>query len=193
MQLPYLQISSVDGQIGMKAHRPPLEIKQPNADLSIKQDHFTTVQISHTASQLLIDQKEAFADANLKGPLRSSNEFISKIKQKVMEYISRTSSQGDQMMRIENGTEIFPRLAAQNSQLYPDRELNITSMPRPFQVKFQYTPSQVSFDVKNSQPEINVRRNEPKISIPKWQTDTYVRQKNNLNIQAIGLQVNLQR
>ncbi|QOY37013.1 DUF6470 family protein [Anaerobacillus isosaccharinicus] len=190
MQVPHLQISSVRGQIGLQQNRPSMNIQQPNADLSIQQNH-STLKISQTASQLFIDQTEAFADAHLKGPLRSSNEFISKSKAKLAQFIAKTAQQGDQMMRIENGFGAIPRLAEVNSELYPERELNVGSMPRSTtQVKFDYRPSEIRIDVASGMPEINVRKNAPRISIPKWQTNAYIQQKNNLSIQVVGLNIN---
>lgn len=190
MLVPYLQMSSVRGQVGLQQDRPSMQIQQPNADLSILQNH-STLKISKTASQLFIDQSEAFADAHLKGPLRSSNEFISKSKSKLAQYIAKTAGQGDQMMRIEHGFEMIPRIAAVNSELYPERELNVGSLPRSTsQVKFDYRPSEISLDVSSSMPEINVRKNDPRISIPKWQSNAYIQQKNNLSIQVVGLNIN---
>lgn len=194
MQMPYLQMQSVHGKIGMQSNRPQMQIQQKNAELTIKQEHGGTLRMSTRPSKLHIDQTEAFADANLKGPLRSSNEFTGRTKSEVAQYIAKTNQQGDQMMKIENGGNAIPRIAKANSELYPERELNIGYMPRnAFRVKFNYQPSELSINVSSSQPEINVRRNDPKISIPKWQSEVYVRQKNKLSIQAVGLQVNLQR
>lgn len=188
--MPQLQMSSVLGQIGLQSNRPQMQIQQPNADLSIQQNH-STLKISKTASQLFIDQTEAFADAHLKGPLRSSNEFISKSKAKLAQFIAKTAQQGDQMMRIENGFGVIPRLAAVNSELYPERELNVGSLPRSTtQVKFDYRPSEIRLDVASGMPEINVKKNAPRISIPKWQSNAYIQQKNNLSIQVVGLNIN---
>ncbi|MFN7252522.1 MAG: DUF6470 family protein [Anaerobacillus sp.] len=192
MQVPYIQMNSVLGQIGLQPNRPQMQINQRNAELSIHQDH-STMSISTRASKLYIDQTEAFADAHLKGPLRSSNEFISKAEGKVAQYIAKTAQQGDMMMRIENGFGAIPRIAEINSELYPEKELNVGFLPRSTsQVKFNYVPSEVKIQVTSSMPEIHVRKNDPQISIPKWQSNAYVKQKNNLTMKVIGLNVNRQ-
>lgn len=192
MELPSIQIQSVHGKIGLQSQRPPLQIKQPNADLSIHQEHVDTLKISRKASKLSIDQTEAFADAHLKGGLRSFKEFLAKTEQKVSQYMQKKASEANQLLRIENGGDVIPGIAAQNSELYPRRELNVAQMPKPFQVKVDYQPSELEFQVSRSEPEISVTRREPMINIPKWQTDAYVRQKNQINIQVVGLQVNQQ-
>lgn len=192
MQLPHLDITSVHGHIGMKSQRPHIQIKQHNADLSIKQEHVATLKISQKAAKLFIDQTEAFADANLKGPLRSSDEFVANTKQKVMAYISKQAGQGDQLMKIENGGSVIPGLAKQDSELYPEKQLNIALMPRPFQVKFQVEPSDVEITVNRTEPEINVTRREPTIQHRRWETDVYVKQKNSISFQIVNHQVNRQ-
>lgn len=191
MQVPYLQMSSTLGQIGLQPNRPQMRIEQPKADLSITQNH-STMSISTKAGQLFIDQTEAFADAHLKGPLRSSNEFIAKTKGKVAQYIAKTAQQGDMMMRIENGYGAIPRIAAANSELYPERGLNLGVMPRPFSVKFHYEKGDVNVHVSDNSFNVRVQKNDPRISIPKWQSNAYVKQKNNLTIQVVGLNVNRQ-
>ncbi|UTW68524.1 hypothetical protein KHA80_12990 [Anaerobacillus sp. HL2] len=76
MQVPSLKINSKSCQICLPT-APPSEVKQKSADLSIKQE-MARIEISHTKSKLEIDQTEAFADANLKSPIRSANEFFLK-------------------------------------------------------------------------------------------------------------------
>ncbi len=193
MQVPHLQISSAHGQIGMNHHRPHIEIQQHDADLTIKQEHVATLQISQKAAKLSIDQTEAFADANLKGPLRSSNEFITKAKQNIMQYISKKSREGDQLMGIENGGEMIPRVAAQNSQLFPPVEVNMVQMPRPFQVKIHFEPNDLEIRVHKIEPDINVTKREPTIQHRPWQVNTYMRQKESITFEAVGVQVNQQR
>lgn len=194
MQVPYLQMSSVHGKIGLQQQRPPMQIKQPSADLTIKQEHVDHFKISKRPAKLTIDQTEAFADANLKGPLRSSNEFIAKTKQKVAQYISKTVQQGDQLQKIENGggSAKLAHISKANAEIFTQRSFGYGTMPRnAFQVKFHYQPSEISLNITSSMPDIQVRKNDPNISIPKWQTNAYVEQKNNLTIQAVGLQVNM--
>ncbi|MGO4888799.1 DUF6470 family protein [Anaerobacillus sp. MEB173] len=190
MEMPHIDITQTNAAVSMKSNRPPLQIKQPHADLSIKQEHFDLIQISKTASKLYIDQTEAFADANLVSPLRSSKEFLDRTNQEVGEYVAKMSQQGDQLMKIENGTGAIYQIAAENSNL-PRRETQLGWMPRSaFQVKFDYDPGELSFAVRKAKVEINVKRNEPIINIPKWQIDVYVKQKQSISFQAVGGNVN---
>lgn len=195
MQVPSLHIQSTHGKIGLQSQRPHIQIQQHHAEFSIHQEHVDTLKISTRAGKMFIDQTEAFADANLKGGLRSSKEFLAKTNQKVSQYIQKKAHEGNQFMRIERsggGGAVIARIATQNSELYPERQAALTQMPRPFQVKFQFEPTQVNIQARRSEPNIHVNKREPTIQLPKWQVDAYVRQKNEINIQVVGLQLNQQ-
>ncbi|WP_096202426.1 DUF6470 family protein [Bacillus sp. FJAT-45350] len=190
MQAPYLQINSTHAHIGMKKQEPHVQIQQRNADLQIRQNHIDNIQISRRASQLHIDQNEAFADADVKGPLRRADEFFQKSKQSLMQYLAKASQQGDQLMKIENGGGDIPRIASANSELIR-HEFGMGWTPKSAdKVKINFQPSELSFNVSLSMPSINVSVNPPSINMEKWQTDVYIRQKNSINIQAVGLNVN---
>ncbi|WP_017726242.1 DUF6470 family protein, partial [Halalkalibacterium ligniniphilum] len=147
-------------------------------------------QISRRASKLYIDQTAAFADANLKTPLRMANDFWAKSEQAVNEHIAKKRQQGDQMMKIENGFGAFAHIAKTDSEK-PMRKAVIAYMPSSaFQVKFDYDPGELSFSVPDYHTDIRVTRNEPEIQIPKWQIDTYLRQKESISFQAVGALVN---
>jgi hypothetical protein len=191
MQLPSLQISAGHGKIGIKTDRPQIQIQQQEPALSIKQQH-TQIEVSHQHSQLSIDQREAFASANSKHIYRLNEEFAAKAINHASQIAGKYAREGDQLMRIENGGEVIPQLAKANSLLFSDKEVNIGLMPRPFSMKFDYQPSKLNFNVSNSAPQISVTRREPTIQHRRWQTDVYMREKNHIKFQAVGLQVNRQ-
>ncbi len=187
--LPSLHIETNDAEIGLHSQRPPMQIKQEQAELRIKQKHVDIIEISKTASQLYIDQTEAFADANLKSPLRMANEFWQKTKGEVLNYLAKTVQEGDEMMRIENGGGAIPRIAAQNSQITPS-ETTLAYMPRSMsQVKFSYVPSELTIKAPYDEPEITVTLRPPQIEIPTWQTNAYIKQKNRIHIEVVGANV----
>jgi hypothetical protein len=186
LRVPHIAIQSTDAYIGMKSNRPHPQIKQHNADLQIRQTHTGIIEISTKASELHIDQTQAFAEANLKTPLRLANEFYQSATNQVAEHIAKKRQQGDQMMKIENGYGALSRLAKANSEK-PQGQLQLVNMPRSVSsTKIHFEPAQISFRVPNHQTDIKVNRREPDIHIPKWQTETYIKQKNSISFQAIG-------
>ncbi|WP_416147310.1 DUF6470 family protein [Salipaludibacillus sp. HK11] len=193
MDLARINISSTQAQTGLQSHRPQMSIRQPNADLYIDQDLVGSFRISTTASELFIDQSEAFADADLKGPMRRVDEFAARAQQNVMQYIAKTAQQGEQLKKIENEGNPIASIARQNGEIFSEKQYNLAMVPEHMgKVKFDYRPSEVNFQVDRSEPTIRVQRNEPQISIPRWETNAYVQQKNSINFSVSGGAINRQ-
>lgn len=189
MQLPYLEHSSTRAYIGLNANRPHLRIRQQQADLQIKQEHMANVKLEITHGELQIDQSAAFADADLKGILQRNREFIQKSKQIALENLAKASQEGDKLMRIEHGYQKIQKVSADKSEL-KHYETNIALVPKPFQVKIDYQPGTVKVRAGEAPLQINATPHKPDIQFQKWQTDTYIRQKNSLNFRVVGLNVN---
>lgn len=188
--LPTLHIQTTDAYIGLQSEKPPMQIEQPNADVQIRQRHTDIISISTKAAKLYIDQTEAFADANLKSPLRVANEFWQKTTPHMMEYIGKVAQEGDRMMRIEDGGEIFAQLAKENSER-PPVQTGLQYMPRSMsQVSFRYEPGDVSIDAAYEDLSISVQRRPPKVNIPKWKTNVYMRQMNSISFDVVGRKMN---
>lgn len=189
MRLPYLEHTSTRAYIGLNIHRPHLDIRQQQADLQIRQQHVASFKLDITHGEIRIDQSQAFADADLKGILRRNDEFIQRAKQTGRDYVAKLAQEGDQLMKIENdGYNKFAQVAA-NNNMPKHFETNVQLVPKPFGVKIDHIPGSVQVQAGEAPLTIEVTPREPNIRIPKWQTETYVRQKNSLSFQVIGLNV----
>ncbi|SES30230.1 DUF6470 family protein [Salipaludibacillus aurantiacus] len=192
MEFPRLHISSVQAQTGIRQQRPPMSIQQPNADLHINQDLSGTLHISTTASRLFIDQSEAFADADLKGPLRRVKEYGAQSQQKVRQYVAKVTREGEQLKKIEHGTNALASIAKQNGER-PPKDYNYGVVPEHMgKVTFKYQPSDLSIQSDWADPDIRITPNKPDISIPRWETEVYLQQKNNIQFSVTGGSVNRQ-
>ncbi|WP_227937251.1 DUF6470 family protein [Alkalihalobacillus deserti] len=190
MQLTSLNIQQTDARIGLSSSRPGPQIRQQAADMQIRQNHNNLIEISTTASKMHIDQTEAFADANLKSSLRVANEAAARALQQVSSFVAKTAQQGDQLMRIENGTGAITRIAKANSEPTP-KQFNIGYMPKSAdRVKFVFQPAQVNIKARTNETDIIVNRRAPQIEMPKWQSDVYIKQKNQISFEAVGGTVN---
>ncbi|WP_088032459.1 DUF6470 family protein [Evansella clarkii] len=192
MNMPQIEIQQQNARTAIHYSRPQMSIRQPSATLEINQDLAGTLNISRTASKMYIDQSEAFADANLKAPLRQSKEWSQAGKQAAMAYIAKTAGQGEQLKKIENGTNALPSIARQNGEK-PQRQAGLVMMPESaFKVRFNFVPSELNIESKWGKPTIHARKNDPEIHIPKWQTDVYLEQKNWISFSVAGRTVNQQ-
>ncbi len=188
MNLPYLELSSTYAKIGLNIQRPPMTIRQPSADMEIRQTHAENIQITAENGTLTIDQSEAFASIDHLPPLQRANKFYAKSIPKAHEFIAKMRQEGDRLMKIENGGNPIAEIAGEESKLI-DHEVDLRLAPKPLSVKIHYEPGEYRVDVKPDRIDINVQKNDPQITIPKWQTEVYVRQKNSLTIRAVGLYV----
>ncbi|MDE5414044.1 DUF6470 family protein [Alkalihalobacterium chitinilyticum] len=189
MNLPQLHISTNRAEIGIRSQKPAMRIQQPHADLKIDQNYIDILRISKRASKLHIDQSQAFADANLKNSKQLLSDVVNRGEQKAMQYIAKVAQQGDQLMKIENGDGAIQQIAKSNSQ-FKTYDFNVGMIPRPFSVKINYDPGETNIQVNRQDVQISVNRNEPRIDIPKWQSQAYLKQKNSISFQAVGINVN---
>lgn len=189
MQLPTVNISSIHGKIGLQTDRPYIQIKQHDPNFSIKQEH-AALQIRKQPAKLSIDQSQAFASANLKHIFQLNKEWAAKGLQSASQATAKYAREGDMMKKIESGSNPIPHLARENSVLYPERQITLTQMPAHNTVKMHFQPSQLNIHVQSGAANIHVDRREPTIEHRPWQTSAYIRQKNSIDFQVVGGQIN---
>ncbi|KGA97237.1 hypothetical protein BALCAV_0211580 [Alkalihalobacillus alcalophilus ATCC 27647 = CGMCC 1.3604] len=186
MQMPSIRINQVHAQIAIQKNEPPVQIKQRQADMHIDQKINEIIQIQTTPSRLHIDQTEAFADANLKHPLRFSSEFYGKMISSVYSYIAKKVGEGKQLAAIHTGQNAIANIARQTTTSPPPSS-QIAYMPKGLdRVRFSYQPSTVHYDVPNGHIDIHVQKNDPIIQMAKWQSDVYLKQKNQIIFDVVG-------
>ncbi|UTR16070.1 DUF6470 family protein [Salipaludibacillus sp. LMS25] len=191
MTLPQIAISTVQAKTGLQQSRPSISVRQPGPDMTIDQNVAGKLRISTTASQLFIDQTEAFADADVKSPLRRGKENAAKGKQKVMQFIAETMRHGEQLKKIESNSNTLASVAKQRSERAP-KSYQFAAVPEHMgKVKIDYTPSKLKFDADLPHVNIHVKRHNPEIYVPRWETSVYLEQKNNIHFSVIpGSSVN---
>ncbi|MBU9721727.1 MULTISPECIES: DUF6470 family protein [Bacillaceae] len=192
MNLPQVLIETGRAEIGRQYSKPQMSISQRNAVMSVDQDLAGRLHISTTASKLFIDQAEAFADADLKSPLRRVKENAAKGMQNISQYVAKTAREGEQLKRIENGGNALAQIARQNGERQLPEVGQGTIPGNAFKVKFDYTPSEVSVNVEWPDPNIQFQTFEPEIHIPRWETSAYLKQKEWINFTVVGANVNQQ-
>ncbi|MBY0123467.1 DUF6470 family protein [Bacillus sp. S/N-304-OC-R1] len=186
MQLPRLELHNTFAKLGIEQSRSKISMRQPMADLKFTQP-MPEVKIHTSKSKLEIDQTEAFADANLKNPLRVMNEWAAKAKQKMIQNIAQKANEGDRMMKIEGTRQnALPQIAKDKSQT-PPKEVNIGFMPESMsKVKFRYQPSKVDIKVNFGKFRADVETHSPIIKFNQGDFRIYLKQKASLQINSVG-------
>ncbi|WP_245579710.1 DUF6470 family protein [Alteribacter aurantiacus] len=175
--MPQLRIDVQHAQTGMQHTRPHVHITQHDAVMNIDQELAGTLEISQTASRLFIDQTEAFADANLKAPLRAASEWATSGKEQALSYVAKKTREGEQLKQIEKGGNALSQVAKNHSHP-PTKEVTLGYMPKTMsRVQFDYQPSQVSVHSEWPDPQIEFHMRKPEISAPLWEVDMYMKKK----------------
>ncbi len=191
MQLPRLELHNTFAELGINKRNATIQIRQPQADMSYNQPQ-PDVKMHKTKGKLTIDQTEAFADAGLKHPFRMTQEQFSRSKQKVLQAISAKASEGDQLMKIETqgSSSVIPQIAKNKSEP-AQKEFNIGFVPSSTsKVKIHYQPSEIKIDVNLENFKLRVKPNKPIIKFNQGDLQIYLKQKANLQIQAVGANIN---
>lgn len=171
-------------EIGLNIKRASVSISQPNADIRYSSPQ-PNVKYSIKQAKLLIDQSQAFDEANLKSPLTMTREAAQKAKQAVLKGISRRVREGNQLMDIAHTKRLMiPQMMKQRTGIQK-KEFNIGYMPSSLHaVKIKYQPGALELDVNIGNFRIDVTPNDPIYRYQPGNLDIYLKQKNDLQFQA---------
>lgn len=160
MNIPQLQIQTTRGQLELQTTPPVQEIEQPHATMTLEQPA-AILEMSSTRPQLTLDTTEARAEIDLKSVRRRIEEQAQEGKQAVLEGIGRRASEGQQMMKIENGGgNIFAELPKQNlPRQYTSLGMKFIGNKSGVQMSFE--PGSVDIQITPQKPVTNVQVNKP--------------------------------
>lgn len=183
MRVPQIRLQQTYAQIGLNITQPKQEIEQKPADVSIKQIP-SRMTIDRTPSQLTIDQDQAWSELGFKKTSVLSQEFAEAGKQAAIEAIGEIASEGDQLAAIEQKSDAFIAIATEKGNP-PPADFNIAFIPSHGSVKIDYTPTELHINWERGGAEIEVNPNKPIHNYIPGQTEVYLRQWNQLQIDFV--------
>lgn len=184
MDLPQIRINSTHGQLGLNITKPVQRIEQQAATVQIEQPK-AEMQINRTTGKLSIDQTEARADVDLKSIARRKEEFAANGREDLLSGIARVSSQGDELMRIENGGKPIIEQAVENS-MPTQYDFNIGWVPSAGSVEIDYRPGKVDINWQTHRPNIQVETHKPIHEYTPGKVEGYMKQWPSLEIDFVG-------
>lgn len=187
MQLPQIRMQSSFAQIEISRTPPQQFIEQPPAQLDLQQPQAEMI-IQRTPGQLTIDQTMAWESMDMKHIFRRIEENAQKGYQDLLNGIARISSEGDELMRIENGGSAIADQADRNSKLL-NYDYNIGFVPPPFSVKINFQPGQLFIQAEPKKVINLTRPQKPIIDYKEGEVVTRLKQHAQLNIDFINLTV----
>lgn len=183
MQVPQIRMQSQMAQIAIQTQPARQSIQQPEADLQIKQP-LAEMNMRTTPGRLTIDQTQAWEDLNIKSVFKWGKEYAQKGHQAVMEKIAETVSEGDEMLDIHTGKNMYVEHARRHANP-PPAEVNIAWIPSNFSVKINYRPGKTDININPNKPIINASIRKPVISYQPGDVNISLKQRNNLKIDFV--------
>ncbi|PLT31069.1 DUF6470 family protein [Peribacillus deserti] len=180
MNIPQIRLESTKGQIELRTIQPKQSIEQKPADLSIEQPK-AELRIKTTPGRLTIDQAKAREDVDLKSMFKRTEEAAQQGYQDWLSGLARVASDGEELMKIENGFHALANQAKSNSES-PIYDFNIGWIPSEGSVKINYEPAKVSIEADPQKPRINVNVNKPFHEYTPGRTEVSLKQYPSLKI-----------
>lgn len=144
------------------------------------------IQIHSTAPQILIDQTQSFADEGLKGNTAFLDESVALGKQNLLQYVGKEAQEGDSFAQIQYGGK--PILEAIRQEGYQTKEYDVGIMPEHAP---QISLQEGEVDIQLMEGDVQTQYNYVPIDVQyaAGRVSYYLRQKNGVNIEYIGSNV----
>ncbi|WP_432354585.1 DUF6470 family protein [Sporosarcina sp. A2] len=159
MTVPQIQVQTTPGKLGLTIDKPVQQIEQPKATME-QQQPAAILEISTTPSQLSIDTTAVREDIDQKSSFRRTEEYAQLGRQAAMDGVGRRASEGQQLLKIENGGNVIADLAKQNGTP-PPAPLGIRFIGDRSKIQMSFTPGKANIHATPQKPILNVQVNKP--------------------------------
>lgn len=182
-----LRIHTQDAQIGLKQTQGQFHIQQGNHIFNLRAKE-PKIYLHQEEPVLLIDQRQCFSEAGLKSNAEISRLYAAKGRQAALRATAEIANEGRAMANIQNGV-IIGRLAKRKSQP-KERQYNFDMIPK----------SRPDIDLQRGRIDISFQKGDISVDSPyrgadiyysKGDTKVYLKQKNYINIEYIGKNVDI--
>lgn len=180
MELPQIRLQSQSAKIAIRTTPAELSIEKGKVEQSIQQPK-ADMQITTTPSKLTIDQSEAWAEMNMKGVARFTDDNNSFAMKEAMAGIARRARQGEQLMKIEDGGNPLASQAKENAE-GPQKQFALGWIPSHGSVKIDYQPAKVNINVEARKPIIEATPVRPSVNYRPGSVETSISQYQSLQI-----------
>lgn len=179
-----LEMRSQNAYIGIKSTPPVQSIRQPKAEQSIETEQ-VKVTVESTLPKVKIDQKRAFSESGLKGVLETVKDNAQRGVNIMIQKIDRIVQEGNQFADIQNGVDVVAENADENAFSQFNGDLNIVTMPSSGP-DIEVEEGKNEIKVTGGQVDIKTTPHKPEHDYKQGKVDIYMRQRNSLEIKAVG-------
>ncbi|MGG3870928.1 DUF6470 family protein [Brevibacillus laterosporus] len=192
MQLASLSMRSTPLLLNLQSPHGKQEIEQPRASMEIKQEA-AILEIRQPQGELQIDSNEARENIDMRGPLRRSSDNAEYGYNKVMEAIEQAGVEGDQLRAFERGGNAIAEIAFEKSIMFSGEGVVAAGslIGDGIEIRYEAKPVEIKFTPRGAKIETTV--NPPVHKYTPAKVEAYVKQWNRLDIEVVGLNVDVAR
>lgn len=184
-----LVMQSTRARIGIEKTPHTQQIEQPHADFQLQTQH-AKVQIRQTHAKVQIDQTKPFAESGLKGFLALTAENAQIARSLFLSGTAQIAEQGNEMSDIHKGYDAVVNQADANAFTKFNRDYGLVTMPRS-RPDISIIEGKVDIQVIEGKVTNNTRARKPVHNYRQGKVSVYLAQRNSLNIQVEGSQLDL--
>ena len=185
MKLPQIRMQSTFIQLGFKTIDAKHQIEQTQADLSIRQP-LGELTIKTKPGKLYMDAKQCREDIGLTTNKKMMEQNAQKGNAAVMEGIARRISEGNQMMKIENGGNAIQQIGKKYLSK-PYRPVWMDFVPKYGSLKMRYEPAELNIHYEAKKAEIDVTPKKPIFTYTRGDVKGEIIRWNDLEISFVNL------
>lgn len=181
-------MESTFAQLGLNINKPVQEIKQPHAELNLRQTP-AELTIEQPKAELQIDSSQARANIGIMTSMQFSDSSASYGKEKWLQAIAEKSQEGDRLMKIYTKENAIAEIGREKGL----RALEGGYTPPPasedegVDISIQAKPAVIH--VKRNGMSINPVTKPPELSYTPGRVEPYMIQYNSLKIDVVGSQL----
>ncbi|MEA1976182.1 MAG: DUF6470 family protein [Bacillota bacterium] len=181
-----LQMRSQLALIGLNIQKPQLNLSTTKPQVNIETTK-PKITMQSSQSKVLIDQTECFADAGIKSPERMSAENAQRAKQIAQENIAKVAQHGDQLSDIHlvHDDSVIADQAEYNAFTQFEHEYGYGAIPK-HSPKFTPIKGELQIDVQPGSINVDYQKGTVNNNFQRGKVETYLRQKNSLEISVVN-------
>lgn len=185
MNFPQLKIEQQFARIGLEIKQPGLKVEQGKAHLQIKQK-MGKLNIRADNVEISAENYSACYDLGYKKPVDVSRDIAQKGREVYIEYVKRTSNNGDRLMRIEENTT-FSDIAVEET-FSGEKELSLKWKRGP---EIDVKKANLEIDYKPGKSFFSSKLAQTKVALDWGKINIYLRKYPNIDIQVVGGELNI--
>ncbi|NLM96926.1 MAG: hypothetical protein GX175_04840 [Halanaerobiaceae bacterium] len=185
LNFPQIRIEQQHALIGLDIKKPDLKTIQGKPLLQIKRE-MGKLDIETDHVEINVDNYPSYYDLGYRKPADISKDIAGKGREVYLEYVKRTSINGDRLMRIEENTTISD--IAVDETFSGEKEVNLAWIRGPeidvikAELSMEYTPGRIIFYSQLAQTRVDLD----------WgKVNVYLKQYPHIDIQVIGGELNI--